>query len=419
MLVCCLTLLNAMTSHAATPSFQDFDRRARSGEHLSVVFFGASLTWGANASDPNLTSYRALVGARLEKAYPKAHFKFWDAAIGGTGSQLGAFRFERDVLRHKPDLVFLDFSANDDITSDNPETLASYESLVRRTILQAHAPIVQVILPFMWNVAAGKTEGMKRRDAHLKIAHFYNAPVGDAIALGLRRVQSGALTLPQIWPLDGVHPGDKGYAMFADAVFAAYQSAVRKKMVCHAPDRMLYDDTYMTTARVHISSLSALPEGWRVGIPNRVAAYFDFLMSRWLDDEVIAANRREVTAGDGKKSKVPQEVGRLKVKFRGRTVMLLGEATQQSGRYRVYIDGKQIERKEGGKTLTEFDPGAFANLIKGNGHHAQVIAENLDSTIEHTLEIEPVFAADVEQELRLESICVAGGAATLSLQDKD
>ncbi len=419
MLVCCLILMNAMTSHAGTPSFQDFDRRARNGERLNVVFFGASLTWGANASDPNLTSYRALVGARLEKAYPKARFKFWDAAIGGTGSQLGVFRFERNVLRRKPDLVFLDFSANDDINSDNPETLASYESLVRRAILQAHAPVVQVILPFMWNVAAGKTDGMKRRDAHLKIARFYNTAAGDAIALGLQRVQSGALTLPQIWPLDGVHPGDKGYAMFADAVFAAYQSAVRKKTVCRAPRGMLYDDTYMTSARVRISSLGALPEGWRAGVPNRVSAYFDFLMSRWLDDEVIASNRREVTADDGKKSKVPQEVGRLKAKFRGRMVMLLGEATQQSGRYRVYLDGKQVERKDGDKTLTEFDPGAFANMIKGNGHHAQVIAENLDSNIEHTLEIEPVFAADVEQELRLESICVAGGAATVSLQNKD
>ena len=35
---------------AASPDFADFDRRARSGERLSVVFFGASLTWGANAS---------------------------------------------------------------------------------------------------------------------------------------------------------------------------------------------------------------------------------------------------------------------------------------------------------------------------------------------------------------------------------
>jgi hypothetical protein len=33
-------------------SFARFDRRANAGERLNVVFFGCSLTWGANATDP-------------------------------------------------------------------------------------------------------------------------------------------------------------------------------------------------------------------------------------------------------------------------------------------------------------------------------------------------------------------------------
>ena len=82
---------------------------------------------------PNLTSYRGLIARELESTYPSAHFRFHDSAIGGTGSQLGAFRFDRDVLRHAPDLVFLDFSANDNINTDDPESQASYEAVVRRT----------------------------------------------------------------------------------------------------------------------------------------------------------------------------------------------------------------------------------------------------------------------------------------------
>jgi len=91
----------------AGTDFGAFHRRARAGELLNVVFLGASLTWGANATAPNLTSYRGLVGRMLEHEYPAAHFRFWDSAIGGTGSQLGVFRFDRDVLRHQPDLIFL------------------------------------------------------------------------------------------------------------------------------------------------------------------------------------------------------------------------------------------------------------------------------------------------------------------------
>ena len=68
----------------------------------------------------------------------------------------------------------------------------------------------------------------------------------------------------------------------------------------------------------------------------------------------------------------------------------------------------------GGKTFNEFDPGELARRCGGNVHHAQVIATGLDATREHTLEIEPVFEPGTEQELRLESVCVAGGAARVS-----
>ena len=67
-----LVLFAPVLSSAATPSFADFDRRANAGERLNVVFFGASLTWGANASDPNFTSYRGVMARKFEAAYPNA-----------------------------------------------------------------------------------------------------------------------------------------------------------------------------------------------------------------------------------------------------------------------------------------------------------------------------------------------------------
>jgi len=393
---------------AATPDFGDFDRRARSGERLSVVFFGASLTWGANASDPMQTSYRAIIANRLEAAYPNAHFKFHDAAIGGTNSQLGVFRLQRDVLRHRPDLVFLDFSANDDIMSADPQRLASYESLVRRIVLDARAPVVQVVLPFMWDVKRGTTDGMKRRDAHHEIARAYHTALGDAISLCQERVTRGETTLEKLWPFDGVHPGDAGYIVFADAAWKAFQDAVKAKQTCVAPAKMLHAETYMKAARVRISSLGPLPEGWRVSVPNPVSAYYDMLMSRWLDDEVVLDTNPKRQRGTQQPTVEP-----LKVKFHGSMVMFFGESTVTSAKYRVLLDGKVVEHQssDGKQTLTEFDGADLAGRTKGNCHHAQVIAEDLDASQEHTLEIQPLFTDEGEQELRLESICVAGGAA--------
>lgn len=404
---------------AATPSFADFDTRAKAGEALNVVFFGASLTWGANAADPNLTSYRALMGQRLTAAYPQAHFTFWDGAIGGTGSQLGVFRLDRDCLRHNPDLVFLDFSANDDIYSETPVPLASYESLVRRVIVDGKAPVVQVIFPFEWNMK-DSLDKMSRRTAHLKISEAYHTVVGDAIALAQERIAAKKITAKDIWPADGVHPCEAGYSLFADAAMAAFQKGVQDKVVGAAPEKMLYADTYMRNARVRISSLGQPPAGWKVGRPNLTSAFYDMLMSRWLDDQTIASNRTEPAPGADKKP-ATQEVSRLSVRFSGSYVQLFGESTSKSGKYRVYIDGQLVARPDAKPTdagKNEFDAGSFAKSANGNVHLNHILADGLDPKVEHTLEIEPVLAADQPQELRFESICVAGGEAWVKPADK-
>jgi len=405
-------LFLAAGTACADPGFEDFDLRAREGQRLNVVFFGASLTWGANATDQSLTSYRAVMANYLEAEYPKAHFKFYDAAIGGTGSQLGVFRLDRDVLSRKPDLVFLDFSANDGLHSDNPEQMASYESLVRRIIRDGHALIVQMIFPFGGNVAQGNTDGMKRRDAHLKISQAYNTVVGDAITFCIDQVKQGKATVAQMWPTDMGHPGDFGYALFAEAGWIVFQKGVKEKIVCRVPDRMLYDDTYMHWARVRISTLypkDDLPQGWQAGAPNLTAAWHDGLMSRWLDDEVIAMSRKQTRTTDAKSEAVQMNPERVKARFFGSMVMLFGERTTRSGQFRVYIDGSKVMRPWGPKETADLF-NAWSQY-GGNLQFAEIIRTGLDPAVEHTIEIEPVFTDDSKQELRLESICVAGGQA--------
>ena len=90
-----------LTTGHTSPSldFSTFENKARSGGDLSVVFLGGSLTWGAQSTNPQETSYRALVGKKLIETFSKAHFQFGDAAIGGTGSQLAAFRLDRKSTR--------------------------------------------------------------------------------------------------------------------------------------------------------------------------------------------------------------------------------------------------------------------------------------------------------------------------------
>ena len=248
------------TAHSS-PSleFSAFDQKARKGEDLSVVFLGGSLTWGAQATSPMDTSFRALVQKRLMTTYPKARLRFGDAAIGGTGSQLAAFRLDRDVLSRKPDLVFLDFTVNDDpYTVTEPGRLAAYESLVRR-LVQARIPVVQVILPAKTDVEANPPE--RPLDAkHKEIAAAYGLPVADAVALTKQRVAKKETVPDLLWdvPEDSTHPGDAGYALYAEAAWQAFEQAVTGKARCRLPEKMLHADTYMTVNRCRLSSFSCL-----------------------------------------------------------------------------------------------------------------------------------------------------------------
>lgn len=387
-----MTLVGLLTAAASAreASFADFDRRAREGARLNVVFFGCSLTWGANASDPHKSSYRAIVSRRLIERYPGAHFTFHDAAIGGTNSQLGVFRLDRDVLAYKPDLVFVDFSANDGITDASKETLASYEAIVRRIITEAGVPVVQVIFPFRSDIERGGIEKFVRRQAHLALSDAYQTGVGDAIALVHQRVSEGAVSTKELWPLDGSHPVDAGYALFADAAWTGLLQAIESKRVCRAPASMLHADTYMTSRRVPLSALAPLPPGWTASRPSVKSPHYDMLMSRWLDELTIAS----------------PGAAPLRVAFKGSMLQLFGEGSPMSGKYRVTIDDRPPR---------EIDAGALGRRSAGTVHHFAVLVYGLDPATEHTAVIEPLLAEG--QTLHVESLCVAGGEARIRRLD--
>lgn len=405
-----LVASTALAAEANRGSFAEFDARARAGARLNVAFFGASLTWGANASDPVETSYRAVMRDRFEQHYPAAHFRFRDAAIGGTGSQLGVFRLDRDVLAHKPDLVFVDFTANDDINSADPETLASYESILRR-LATAGIPVVQVAFPFKWDIETAKLPTMKRRLAHQALAEAYGNGWGDAVTRICREVDAGRLTREKLWVTDGVHPHDPGYREFAAAAWDGYQAAVKAKLAPQVPPQPLHGATYMAQRRVRLADLPALPEGWSKGRPNLTAVNHDWLMSRWLDDLVVARNR--ALDEKGKPRAEPQMVEPLRLQVEAASILLFGECTADSGRFRIKLDGKPVTGKWGQEKGSDlFDGNRWKN---GNGFLLYEVVRGLDPNTPHLLEIEPVFDDAKAQELKIESICVAGGKGTVIL----
>lgn len=184
-------------------------------EKLTVAYFGGSITQGAGASDYKYC-WRSLTTEWFKRAYPESETVEIDASIGGTGSELGEFREDNDVLKYSPDLVFIEFATND---SAGDGHLRDEETLIRKII--KHDPetdivLVKTITERMYErLKAG--EKIESYDNYEKMKEYYSLPMLDLGAEFIARIERGEgdfLTYTK----DRVHPNDYGYSIYFEAV---------------------------------------------------------------------------------------------------------------------------------------------------------------------------------------------------------
>lgn len=217
----------ALTECHPRGGLPNFYARLRAGSETTVAYLGGSIT----AQD----GWRPLTFKWFQREFPGAPLKEVNAAIGGTGSDLGVFRLRNDVLSHKPNLIFVEFAVNDGGAA--PEQIhRCMEGIVR----QAWRDNPETDLCFVYTLAGGmlKTlqDGQLPRSAIAmeQVADHYGIP---SIALGLevaRLEKEGKLVFNAPKPKpgaganspakiyfspDGVHPyTDSGHALYFDAV---------------------------------------------------------------------------------------------------------------------------------------------------------------------------------------------------------
>ena len=191
-------------------NFARFERvwtRLGRGESIRIATIGGSITQGAGASKPaNRWCNRFAEGWR--RAFPACKIELVNAGIGATGSDIGAFRVNRDVIAKKPDVVVVEFSVNDPATQ---ERAASYEGLLRQ-LLKAPGEIAVIA------VATVSEKGVNAQELHAKVAAHYGVPfVSYRDALYYPYVKEGVFPWRDISP-DSVHPNDDGHAYLAALV---------------------------------------------------------------------------------------------------------------------------------------------------------------------------------------------------------
>ncbi len=148
------------------------------GQHVTIAYFGGSIT-----AQPG---YRSQTFQWFKDTWPRVKFTQVDAAIGGTGSSLGAFRVYQDVLSQNPDLIFIEFAVNDYRVSlqSSEDVVASVEGIVRQVI--RHNPKTDMCFVYtiteqvLNDIKAGGTFASML--AHETVADHYGIP---SINMGL------------------------------------------------------------------------------------------------------------------------------------------------------------------------------------------------------------------------------------------
>lgn len=181
--------------------------RAAQGEALTIGFIGGSITQGSLASAPGLC-YASLAYDWWRQTFPKADFTKINAGIGGTTSHFGVARVEEDLLFACPDVVFVEFSVNDEADA---HFLECYEGLIRRILASEKSPAVILLYNCYY------TDGHSAKVVHEEVARHYALPevcMGDVI---YPKIVSGEYQMSEITP-DGLHPNNRGHAMLADII---------------------------------------------------------------------------------------------------------------------------------------------------------------------------------------------------------
>ncbi|MDB6072567.1 MAG: acyl-CoA thioesterase [Verrucomicrobiaceae bacterium] len=154
------------TPRAGLPNFY---AKLEAGKEVNIGYLGGSIT----AQE----GWRPKTLKMFQEAYPKAKISQINAAIGGTGSDLGVFRVKQDVLDHKPDLMFIEFAVNDG--GAPPEQIyMCMEGIVRQT----WKTLPDCDICFVYTLTEGLAKSMvggefqRSASAMEKIADHYGIP---------------------------------------------------------------------------------------------------------------------------------------------------------------------------------------------------------------------------------------------------
>ncbi len=200
--------------------------KAKRGEEVVIAYIGGSITQGAGAKPIHEKCYAYLSYRGFCQRFTKddgANVKFVKAGVGGTPSELGMIRYEKDVTNFgeiKPDVVIVEFAVNDE--GDETEGV-SYESLVRKIAKADDQPAV--ILNFAVFMSEWNLE-----DRLVPIGENYDLPMVSVKSAVVPQFGKDTVITKRQFFYDIFHPTNDGHRVMADCLIHLFEAVDQAEM---------------------------------------------------------------------------------------------------------------------------------------------------------------------------------------------
>lgn len=247
----------------------NFFAKAMRGDSVKVAYLGGSIT--------AQNGWRVLSLDWFKQRFPKAKFSEINAAIGGTGSDFGVFRLHDQVLKFKPDLVFVEFAVNDG-NAPSQKIIRSMEGIVRQTLQQNPYTDICFVYTIKADYLETEQKGRLPNSAENmeKVANHYGIPsinfgfeVANMITNGqlIMAGKSKELDGIKVFSPDGVHPyPETGHVIYQNILKQSFESMtpnIQAKPLKHKLPKPIAPDYFAKTQMLDLRNVQ-LSKNWEI-----------------------------------------------------------------------------------------------------------------------------------------------------------
>jgi len=185
---------------------------------IHFVFHGHSVPAGFFKT-PDVRSFQAyplLTHQAVKEIYPFAIVNAINTSIGGEQSESGAARFSRDVLTHRPDVIFIDYALNDrGIGLERAKK--AWETMIETALAQNIKVILLTPTPdWSVDILDDNTPLAQHAKQIRELATKYHVGLADSYAAFQEKVRNGENVRDYLSQIN--HPNEKGHRIVTELI---------------------------------------------------------------------------------------------------------------------------------------------------------------------------------------------------------